>query len=263
MAIGEPFKQVTNFLGLHEGSYHLIRRSNARPDVRLLFRTLRSGQSSIAFPQLDWLLKESGNVLVFCPTINFSFKVAVYLWHLDPDTVSARQNIRLCNSLQSATYNLGTLALLGGNKQSQLTFTTDKLSIGLDVKNFITVVIIEPSDVDDLLQKAGRVWRDLLAPPQEPKVVVYMTSGSVKKAAETVEKANLELANSGPAGKQGRRSKKASETKRPPKKQQTQAMEGAQAEDATLDFNLALLWMAKCKVTELDRQWGDHQYHSR
>ena len=180
LAIGEPFKQVTTFLGLHERTYHLIRRSNARLDVWLLFRTLRSGRSSTVFPQFNWLLKESGHVLVFCPTISFVFKVAVYLWHLDPEGVISKQTIQLCNSLHSATYNSETLALLKGNRQSQLTITTDKLSVA-------TVVIIDPPDVDDLLQKGGRVWRALLLPPQEPKVIVYLATSSAKKASEIAE----------------------------------------------------------------------------
>ena len=67
-------------------------------------------------------------------------------------------------------------------------------------------MIIDPPDVDDLLQKGGHVWRALSPPPQEPKVIVYLATSSAKKALEIAEQS----ANGG-SGNKGR-SKKTSNT---------------------------------------------------
>ena len=47
---GKHIASVCKFLGLHQGKFHLIRRSNARPDVQILFRTMKSGFGGKKFP---------------------------------------------------------------------------------------------------------------------------------------------------------------------------------------------------------------------
>jgi superfamily II DNA helicase RecQ len=55
---GAHLQSVCQFLRLHEGRFHLIRRSNARPEVQMLFRIVKSGFGGQAFPELDWILQE-------------------------------------------------------------------------------------------------------------------------------------------------------------------------------------------------------------
>jgi superfamily II DNA helicase RecQ len=110
---------VFKFLGLQANKVHFIRRSNARPDVTLLIRTLRANKSTEHFPELDWVLREKGHALIFCPSIRTGFRLAVYLWHLDPRSAVVNQNIRLFNSLNSTAYNSKTLQLLQDNEHAK------------------------------------------------------------------------------------------------------------------------------------------------
>ncbi|KAF5335155.1 hypothetical protein D9611_010861 [Ephemerocybe angulata] len=53
---GEPKAQICKVLGLEEGKYKLIRRSNMRHDIQLLFREMSSGIGGKVFPELAWVL---------------------------------------------------------------------------------------------------------------------------------------------------------------------------------------------------------------
>ncbi|KAF8166677.1 P-loop containing nucleoside triphosphate hydrolase protein [Pholiota molesta] len=191
LRIGLPMQTILKFLGFNEGRFVLHRRSNARSDIKLTVRTLDASHSSERFPQLDWILKAKGKTLVFCPTIRFGFKLAVYFWHLDPRGSVLDQNIRLFNSLNAADYNRETLQLLEGNNSSNITIATDKLSVGVDIADFQTVVIIDPKNMDDMWQKAGRVGRDR-SKISNPQVVVYFPREVVKAAEYFAEAGNAE-----------------------------------------------------------------------
>ena len=121
---------------------------------------MRANQSSEHFPQLEWVLREKGKVLIFCPTIRTGFNLAVHLWHVDPKSAVLHQTIRLFNSLNETGYNTETFDLLRGSSSSKVTIATDKLSVGINIPDFETVVIIDPKDPDDLVQKGGRVGHD-------------------------------------------------------------------------------------------------------
>ena len=170
---GKYKDNVFKFLGLDASKVHFIQRSNARPGVKLLIRTLRANTNTEHFPQLDWVLREKGHVLIFCPSIRTGFRLAVYLWHLDPRSAVVNQTIRLFNSLNSTSYNLKTLQLLRKNEHAKITIATDKLSVGVDIPNFETVVVVDPVDLDDLWQKGGWVGRDKKK-VKSPKVIVYI-----------------------------------------------------------------------------------------
>ncbi|KAF9522128.1 P-loop containing nucleoside triphosphate hydrolase protein [Crepidotus variabilis] len=174
---GLPMQLVLDLLGFHEGNFHLLRRSNACPDIQIIYRTLETSLGK-SFPQLDWILEESGKVLIFCPTIHHGFRLAVYFWHIDPRGAVLKKNIHLFNSLNSASYNTETLKLLEGDSTSRITIATDKLSVGVDVSDFQLVVILDPKDLDDLWQKAGRVGRDQ-AKIKNAHTVIYFPSAKL------------------------------------------------------------------------------------
>lgn len=71
------------------------------------------------------------------------------------------------------------MELLEGTEDSKITIATDKLSVGVDVPDFQMVVIIDPKDINDLWQKAGRVGRDCTK-VKNPMVVIYFLSAVVK-----------------------------------------------------------------------------------
>ena len=63
---GKPKDCICKFLSLHAGKYHFIRRSNARPDIQLIFRNMRSGLKNINFPELNWVLTDGQKIIIFC-----------------------------------------------------------------------------------------------------------------------------------------------------------------------------------------------------
>lgn len=81
LRVGEPLECIENTLGLVPGQYRLIRRSNVRHDIQLIFRELKSGLGGHQFPELDWILKEDENTIIFCKTIALGFRLICYLWN--------------------------------------------------------------------------------------------------------------------------------------------------------------------------------------
>lgn len=77
---GKHIRSVCEFLGLQRGQFHLIRRSNARPDIQILFRTMKSSMGGKNFPELDWILRGRRKTLIFCRTIHLGWRVFCYLY---------------------------------------------------------------------------------------------------------------------------------------------------------------------------------------
>ena len=75
--------------------------------------------------------------------------------------------------------------MLMGNSDSKITIATDKLSVGVDVLDFQTVIVLDPKDLDDLWQKGGHVGHDCTM-VCNPQVIIYIPS-QVMKAAQAFQ----------------------------------------------------------------------------
>ncbi|KAH7887349.1 hypothetical protein F5I97DRAFT_1859693 [Phlebopus sp. FC_14] len=108
---GGPTERVCKFLGFRHGRHHIIRRSNFRPDIKLVFRTMKSGTGSRCFLELDWVVQspERRCTLIFCRTIAFGFRVLVYLWGVLGDDITRAKRLRLFNANNDKSYNDETL----------------------------------------------------------------------------------------------------------------------------------------------------------
>lgn len=62
---GIPYHNVVQFLGLVPGHFHVIRRSNLRPNIQILFRELSSSLTGGVFPELDWILTKKRSTVIF------------------------------------------------------------------------------------------------------------------------------------------------------------------------------------------------------
>lgn len=232
---GPPLQSVCMFLGLHLGHYHLIRRSNLRHDIRLLFRTVQSSARSMTFPELDWVLLEQRRVIVFCRTIALGFRVAVYLRaRAELDSVAGLDE-RICmyNSLNWESYNEFTLDLMHSNSsQSWVTVATDTLSVGIDVSNTDDVVLYGfelPPDTDSVLQKGGRI-RD--GKGKGSRLVVYLP----KKATALCREVIAQVAEGAPP---------------------TTVKTGKGKHSVLVDVGVAELVVASCKSDTIDRLYGN------
>ncbi|TFK95045.1 P-loop containing nucleoside triphosphate hydrolase protein, partial [Polyporus arcularius HHB13444] len=189
---GAPMQSVCKFLGLHDGMHYFIRRSNARYDIRLVFRTIKSSQASQVFPDLDWTISEGRRMIVFCRTINIAYRVVGYLQgRCEAEGISdAEEHVRLYNALNWDSHNAATLSIMRSERRSWVVVSTDSLSVGIDVPNTDDVVLYDfelPNDTDAILQKVGRI-RD--GRSRASKAVIYLPRNASKVSQEALAHAN-------------------------------------------------------------------------
>ncbi|KAI0258080.1 P-loop containing nucleoside triphosphate hydrolase protein [Gloeopeniophorella convolvens] len=194
MQSGGPFKSVCHSLGLAGQDLHIIRRSNARPNVKLCIRDMKSGINGRSFPELRWVLTANRNILIYCPTIRISFHLMTYLWHqMDCAHGERAKRLRMYNALNWPSYNQETLELVHSvdGTTSQITVATDALLVGFDARKIADVVIVgEPETVDDVRQKEGRANRD--GSIKDARALLYVTLATRTKASKVIEQAESE-----------------------------------------------------------------------
>ncbi|KAF8799234.1 hypothetical protein BYT27DRAFT_7264245 [Phlegmacium glaucopus] len=164
-------------LRLIPGKYHLIRRSNMRHDIQIICRKMDSGIGGTSFPELDWVLDSGENTVIFCKTIALRFHLASYLWRCakSKGLHNLFKQICLFNSLNWPSFNTKTFGFLNSNEWASITIATDVLSVGWDSKFTRDAIILgEPKDVDELIQKIGRIGRNQKAVPN-PRAFIYYT----------------------------------------------------------------------------------------
>ena len=185
---GAPYDNICHLLGLSSTQLHVIRRSNYRPEIQLLFRTLSSPIDGDSFPELDWVLTSGRPTLIFCKTISLGARIHAHLFH-QSSSGNRDQNIRLYNSLNWDDHNAETRKLLAGvpgeSAYCQIGIGTDTLSVGIDMPAIADGILAgDIDDSDEALQKFGRLARRL-GLVLNPRGIVY-TTPSVLEAAEQV-----------------------------------------------------------------------------
>ncbi|KAJ7720543.1 P-loop containing nucleoside triphosphate hydrolase protein [Mycena metata] len=159
---GDPYDNVVKLLGLTLGQFHIIRRSNLRPDVQIIFRELSSSLSGGSFPELDWILAEKRSTVIFPKTLTLASSIYIYLaGKCTPAERSTR--VRMYNSMNFESHNAATRALINEpsvDAACQIVIGTDTLSVGVDMAARQDAIIIgDVEDSDELFQKGGRVGR--------------------------------------------------------------------------------------------------------
>ncbi|KAL1687064.1 P-loop containing nucleoside triphosphate hydrolase protein [Schizophyllum commune] len=166
-----PQTDVCRFLGLHAGEFHAIKRSNARYETKVIVRPFRHNEQSTSFADLDWIVDTPGKVLVFCKSIKMGSKIADYLLSKWPNP-SHTNRPHTYNRLHSDAFNTETIRLVISSSKI-VVITTDALSVGIDMADIDTVVVLDPVDIDDAWQKGGRAGRDLRLVPH-PRLIIYV-----------------------------------------------------------------------------------------
>jgi superfamily II DNA helicase RecQ len=180
---GAPTDRILKFIGLEHRDYELIRRSNIRANIRVVFRELSLGLGGKSFPDLRWLLYHNKKTIVFCRTINLSFRVLVYLWDLMPGTVEEKAvRMRMYNAACDDSYNNQTRELMHNDPKAQIVLATDSLSVGVDFRLvWYTIVLGEHVTASMFYQDVGRGGRDASRVP-EAVGLLYYSSGARDKA---------------------------------------------------------------------------------
>ncbi|KAJ7692044.1 hypothetical protein B0H17DRAFT_1133313 [Mycena rosella] len=131
---------IFGMLGVNHGEFYLIRRSNSRHDIQILFRTLHSGIDGLYFPEFAWVLKNLDKTIIFAGTITLVFRLKVYLDSLLPPGVDRTLRVRTHHSLNWADENLETITLFKSDLHCQIIVATNGLAQGNDISVIKTVI---------------------------------------------------------------------------------------------------------------------------
>jgi len=185
-----------------------------------------SGIGGKKFPELDWVLREKRKTLIFCRTINLGWRLFEYLCGQPSDVVDVEKHIRLYNSLNWPEFNNQTRKWMEEDPACLIAIGTDTMSVGVDISTVEDILILaEPEDADDFVQKAGRPGRNREV-VSDAHAILYLPQGSegrAKRIIEAEETNNSNLLRKGD----------------------------------TMDISLARLVIAACKMDELDKQYDN------
>lgn len=173
LAAGPSTENVFKFLGIRPGEFHLIQRSNQRPDLRVIYRTLSMGLGGWTFPDLRHILRSGRRTIIYCDTISLTFRLATYLISTAPRSSSPLNRIRIYNALNWPDYNAESRRLFDENRGVQILIATNSLMVGVDLRCVDDVYILgAPRHPDEEKQKGGRAGRDANL-VKDPRCIVY------------------------------------------------------------------------------------------
>ena len=156
-----------------------------------------------------------------------------YLYYLALDHCpdgDAIKLIRLYNALNWPSYNEETRKLMENDPDCQIAIGTDSLSVGVDIDNVQDVIVLdEPEDIDDLVQKFGRPGRDLDL-VKDPRGILYVNQKTLETARKVVDNILPNHTH--------------------PKRTHSHAKD-----EESMDPSMAAMYVALCKPTEQDRQY--------
>ncbi|KIY48923.1 P-loop containing nucleoside triphosphate hydrolase protein [Fistulina hepatica ATCC 64428] len=156
---GRPRNEVLKQFALQ--SFFTVHRSNARPEIHVRFRTLKSSLAAIDFPELAWVSKQPGLGFVYDRSIHVCSNIVNYLKRCESD-LERRHHIVLVHAGNRASQQECIRLLINDLALDDwlVVVTTDVYMLGIDKPHIVRVIIIDPGDVDELVQKMGRVGRD-------------------------------------------------------------------------------------------------------
>ncbi|KAJ7891464.1 P-loop containing nucleoside triphosphate hydrolase protein [Mycena leptocephala] len=182
---------IFDFLGVNRGEFYLLRRSNARHDIQILFRTLYSGIDGLYFPELAWVLRNNDKTIIFAATISLVFRIKIYLDSLLSNNVDRSLRVRTYHSINWPDENLETLELFKSNPLCQVIVSTNGLAQGNDINVVKTVVQFgEPESADMFVQKPGRARPNV----SNPRAIFYISGLRTAKALKIVSQSDAENA---------------------------------------------------------------------
>jgi superfamily II DNA helicase RecQ len=189
---------IFDFLGVNRGEFYLLRRSNARHDIQILFRTLYSGIDGLYFPELAWVIRNNDKTIIFAATISLVFRIKIYLDSLLPKNIDRSLRIRAYHSINWPDENLETLELFKSNPLCQVIVSTNGLAQGNDINVVKTVIQVgEPESADMFVQKPGRARPNV----SNPRAIFYISGLRTAKALKIVSQSDAE--NTADAKKDG------------------------------------------------------------
>jgi hypothetical protein len=188
MLAGPLTEHILKFLGLEHREHDVVQRSNLRLNLRYISRKLSTGLAGKEFPDICWVLSTREKTLIFCKTVNLSFRVLVYLWNLmDGTKAEKRIQLRMYNSILSDNFNEQTWQLMDDNPLAQFIIATDALIVGIDFRSvWRGLQMGEHLTLSQAVQAAGRIGHNEQLVP-EGEYLIYHIKGMLDQARLIVE----------------------------------------------------------------------------
>ncbi|KAF7339867.1 p-loop containing nucleoside triphosphate hydrolase protein [Mycena venus] len=150
LAPGKDTAAVCKSLGFYGNSFHLIRRSNERPNIQFIVQTLTHGLAGYEFPDLLPYLMSGRKISIHCSTLDMVFRVYVYIWRLQPPEADKLRRTRM-----------ETIRLIDEDPHCQIIVATIAFSNGINAKSILDSISLGfSSTLDILLQEKGRAGRE-------------------------------------------------------------------------------------------------------
>jgi superfamily II DNA helicase RecQ len=158
---GSPTTSVCERLGMLEGSFHLIRRSNERPNTQFSIQVAKESLSGNTFPDLLPFLAASRKTIIHCQTLDDVFRVFTYLWrHLPPGSNKLRK-LRMYHALFDPEYNAETIRLMEEDYALQIIIGTIAIANGINARKLLDNISLKfAKTANTMWQEKGRVGRD-------------------------------------------------------------------------------------------------------
>ncbi|KAJ7430782.1 P-loop containing nucleoside triphosphate hydrolase protein [Mycena latifolia] len=179
---GAPTRSICRNLGLQKDMFHLVRRSNERPNVQFLLSPLTHGLGGDHFPDLLQYLKDNRKSIIYCATIELCWRVYIFLLRLLPPGPQRLKRVRLYHAMCWSDENEETVRMIRDDPECQIVVATVAFGQGFNIRVLLDSLMLGvPKTVAQTLQQAGRVGRDQLT---NGRAVVFVQAASHKSAVK-------------------------------------------------------------------------------
>lgn len=124
LAQGTDTTAVCQTLGLFEGQFHMIRRSNERPNIQFIMETLSHGLAGYEFPDILRYIESGRKLVIHFNSLDMLFRCYVYIWRLQHPSADKMRRTRMYHSLCSPSYNEETIRRIDEDPECQIVLPT-------------------------------------------------------------------------------------------------------------------------------------------
>ncbi|KAF5381943.1 hypothetical protein D9615_004202 [Tricholomella constricta] len=211
MEPGVPTSTICDAMGFVSGHFHHLQRTNERPNIHFVLRTLTHTLGGNSFPDLLPYLAAGRKTVIYCETIELCFRVAVYLWGLLPSGLEKLTRVRLYHALCWPDENEETIRLICDDPHCQIVVATVAFAQGINVKPLLDCIQLGvPSTMNQIVQQEGRIGRDQVS---LARGIVLVQAKAVESAIKYMH-AHFPLEMGPPAPKATKASKRVSMKKK-------------------------------------------------
>jgi hypothetical protein len=166
-----------------DGRFHLVRRTNERPNTQFNIVITKDSLSGSTFPSLLQYLSSNRKTVIHCHSMDVLWRVYIYLWRcLQSSGAHRLKRIRMYHGLLPAEYNVETLTLMETDPDFQVIVSTIAIANGINARSLLDSLSQGfGSTVGEMRQREGRVARD---PDTVGRSVIFVSAAAITLATK-------------------------------------------------------------------------------